>query len=274
MRHLFAWLLLYSLLAGLAFWVFGLLFLWLRQDSFIFHPQPLQFARQQELESYEMRMQTADGVELGGWLLPQPEAERGVFFLGGNAQEISGALLDLRAGLELTAAGFNYRGFGTSDGDPSEQAIRADALATFDHTVAASGIPAEDWLVVGRSLGTNPAALIASQRDVAGLALITPYDSIAEIAARLYWMYPVKRMLRHPFDTVPYTKDIAASTLVLKAQFDVVVPHASTDRLLAQWQGSAAVDVVTVPGSWHGDIDNQQQFWWELAAFKGRLRPR
>lgn len=271
-RAMIAWTLLAFVVLPLLLWLVGLLYLWSFQERFLFFPKPVAAENRAALVGSEIAFTAADGTSLAGWVVRNEGAGRGVFYLGGNAQEISGALLELRGRLDGHAvAGFNYRGFGDSAGAPAADALRADALEAFAVAVAASGVPAENWLVVGRSLGTNMAALVAGRNDVAGLVLVTPYDSIAEIAARLYWMYPVRSILRHPFDTVPLTADVKAPALVLFAERDYTVPHASTERLLKQWRGTGTVATATVPGSWHGDIVSHEGYWDELLAFSRDL---
>ena len=271
-RSMIAWTLSVFVLLPLLFWLFGLFYLWNFQERFLYFPKPVDAVNRVELAAHELSFTGDDGVKIAGWLIPKEGAERGVFYLGGNALDISDSLIELRDRMDGHAvAGFNYRGFGDSGGKPAADDLRADALAGFATAVAASGIPAENWLVIGRSLGTNMAALVAADNDVGGLVLVTPYDSIAEVAARLYWMYPVRKMLRHQFNTVPFTADVTAPTLVFFAEHDYTVPHASTQRLLDQWQGTGDVSTALVAGAWHGDIVGHEGYWRSLLEFSGRL---
>ena len=260
-------MLLWATLIALALWLAAAAFLWLSQERLIFHPRPVAAEVRSQLANFELVVPTANDIQLAGWAFPVTEASGAVFFWGGNSQEISTAVAQLPDQLGLAAAGTNYRGFGDSKGQPTAAALRADALVAFDAAVAHLGIPPQRWIVIGRSLGSHMAAYLAAHRPVAGVVLITPFDSVTNVAARLYPLFPVRLMLRHPFDTVAETAQITAPVLIVKASHDRVVPHASTARLVAGWLGNGSVAEVTILDTDHVNIDNNTQFWDELRKF-------
>ena len=85
----------------------------------------------------------------------------------------------------------HYRGYGGSSGSPSEEMISRDAMTLFDQVYATH----PHITVVGRSLGSGVAVRLASQRPAARLVLITPYNSLEELAARQFPIFPVKWLL-------------------------------------------------------------------------------
>ena len=100
-------------------------------------------------------------------------------------------------------------------------------------------------VVIGRSLGSGVAVQVASARPVARLILVTPYDSLEEIAAMNYPVFPVRWMMLDRFDSGRHAAKVTAPTLLIAAERDEVIPRASTDRLLGQssargWPGSAS----------------------------------
>ena len=125
-----------------------------------------------------------------------------------------------------------------SAGTPSEAAIVADALALFDEARREH----RDVVVVGRSLGSGVAVRVASLRPVARVVLVTPYDSIQEIAAARFAFFPVRWLLRDKFESWKYAPAVTAPTLLIAAEHDEVIPRASTELLLTRFKTGGGVD--------------------------------
>lgn len=181
---------------------------------------------------------------------------RALIYFGGNAEDVSRNLPEFaQAFPDYAVYLLNYRGFGGSGGSPSEAAIAEDALALFDQVYASHPQVA----VVGRSLGSGVAVRLASQRPVQHLILVTPYNSLEEIAARQYPWVPVKWLLKDRFESGKYAAHIRVPTLLLAASDDEVIPRASTQRLLENFpQGVALLRVV--PESGHNSISDRAQY--------------
>ena len=261
-------MLLDALYLFLAVWLGLCLLLWVGQERLIFFPRPLDNSSRESLAAHALVATADDGTKLAGWAIAADSKDAGAaIFYGGNGQEISSAVAELPGYLGLAAAGLNYRGYGDSEGKPSADALRADALVAFDAAVKRLGVPEERWIVIGRSLGSHMASFVAANRNVAAVVLITPFDSVASIAAGRYPIFPVRLMLRHHFDTLAETASISAPTLVIRASDDYVVPAKSTDRLLDGWAGSGKVTVAEIPSSGHNDIDASDTYWQGLREF-------
>jgi len=181
---------------------------------------------------------------------------RALIYFGGNAEDVSRNLPEFAEAFpEYAVYLLNYRGFGGSGGSPSEAAIAEDALALFDQVYASH----PQIAVVGRSLGSGVAVRLASQRPVQQLILVTPYNSLEEIAARQYPWVPVKWLLKDRFESGKYAAHIRVPTLLLAASDDEVIPRASTQRLLENFpQGVAVLRVV--PDSGHNSISDRAQY--------------
>jgi fermentation-respiration switch protein FrsA (DUF1100 family) len=156
-----------------------------------------------------------------------------VLYFQGN-----GGGLDLRADRfrRLTADGIglvalNYRGYGGSSGSPSEAGLIADAIAT--HDFAAARYPSDRIALWGESLGTGVAVALAAQRPVARLVLESPFTSIADIAAAVYWFAPVRWLIRDPFHSDRRIDKVTAPVLVMHGARDAIVPIAYGERLHA-----------------------------------------
>ncbi|PIF48068.1 hypothetical protein CLU80_0297 [Pseudomonas sp. 29] len=181
---------------------------------------------------------------------------RALIYFGGNAEDVSRNLPEFAEAFpDYAVYLLNYRGFGGSGGSPSEAAIAEDALALFDQVYASHPQVA----VVGRSLGSGVAVRLASQRPVQQLILVTPYNSLEEIAARQYPWVPVQWLLKDRFESGKYAAHIRVPTLLLAASDDEVIPRASTQRLLENFpQGVAVLRVV--PDSGHNSISDRAQY--------------
>jgi pimeloyl-ACP methyl ester carboxylesterase len=181
---------------------------------------------------------------------------RALIYFGGNAEDVSRNLPEFaEAYPEYAVYLLNYRGFGGSGGSPSEEAIAEDALALFDQVYASH----PQVSLIGRSLGSGVAVRLASQRPVQNLILVTPYNSLEEIAARQYPWVPVKWLLKDRFESGKYAAHIRVPTLLLAASDDEVIPRASTQRLLENFpQGVAVLRVV--PDSGHNSISDRAQY--------------
>lgn len=149
----------------------------------------------------------------------------------------------------------HYRGFGGSTGRPTERALVADALALHDRV--ASGH--RSVLVVGRSLGSGIAIQLAVRRPLTGLVLVTPYDSLLELASALYPWLPVDWLLRDRYESWRYAPEVTVPTRILVADHDDIVPIPSSDRLQARFR-PGLVTRVRVPGSDHVTILDAQAF--------------
>jgi uncharacterized protein len=160
-------------------------------------------------------------------------------------------------------AALNYRGVADSQGHPSETASVEDASQFARHLRRA--YPQARLHVVGRSLGTGVAIQLVARQDFASLQLVTPYDSMLEVAKRRFPLVPLSLLLRHQFNSLEHCKEVAAKTQVLlAAQDDVVLPERS-QKLIAAWP--TPISVETVPDSDHHNIMGLEATWLHLVDF-------
>ena len=146
--------------------------LWAAQDRLIFHPRAVHPDKRRQFENLQVQFPMPDGAILRGWMrpadAPPPENApcRLVLYFGGNSEEVSA---NIQHPLPVPADQLliNYRGFGDSDGKPSNRDLEQDALRLFDQAADRFAIPPEKICVFGRSLGTHMAAFVAAHRPVA-----------------------------------------------------------------------------------------------------------
>ena len=237
-----------SFLAIAALVYAGLLgLLWVAQDSLLFIGRGVP-PISNGLEAHEVAIDRPD-ARLQAWFVDRPDARWTLVYFGGNGEEASRGLPRL---LELGRHSFlvaNPRGYGASTGQPAETALVADALAVLDWLWAQGRARPERTIVIGRSLGSAIAVQAAASREVAGVVLLKPMDSIAAVAATHYPYFPVRTLIRHPFDSAALAGRVTAPTLVFKAERDAIVPHQHTDALMAVWPTPARV--ITLYGTTH-----------------------
>ncbi|HEY4380806.1 MAG TPA: alpha/beta hydrolase [Acidobacteriaceae bacterium] len=180
-----------------------------------------------------------------------------VLYFGGNAEDVAQSLPDFAAEFPGTAIYLlHYPGYGGSSGSPSQKSIFAAGLALYDRVHAEH----PNILVIGRSLGSGVAVWIASQRPVVRVVLVTPYDSLADAAARQYPFLPVRWMLVDKFESWRYAPQVTAPTRLIVAADDEIIPRSSSDRLRTRFRGDN-VSYVVLPDVGHNTIQESPDYW-------------
>jgi pimeloyl-ACP methyl ester carboxylesterase len=220
------------------------------QRALIYFPQPRAIDSPETL----LTLQVADAQVL---VTVRPhDGPKALIYFGGNAEDVSRNLPDFsQAFADHAIYLLHYRGYGGSSGSPSEEAIARDATSLFDMVYNAHPTIA----VVGRSLGSGVAVRLASQRPASRLILITPYNSLEDLAARQFRWFPVKWLLQDRFESWRYAAHITVPTLLIAAEHDEVIPRSSTDELYTHFaKGVATLQVI--PGTGHNSISESPQY--------------
>ncbi len=207
----------------------------------LYHPDRTRVAPE-EVGLHNLReevFRAEDGTALIAWRSLGENAPSGagaggpfVLYLHGNASNLANRADFFRL---FTEAGFgfaalSYRSFSGSEGRPSEAANIADALAYFDHLLAL-GVPADQIVLYGESLGSGVATQLAARRPVAGLILHAPYDAIDDLAAaKAPFLFP-RRVLTDRYRSIDVIGDVTAPILWLHGARDRVVPLVHGARL-------------------------------------------
>jgi pimeloyl-ACP methyl ester carboxylesterase len=206
----------------------------------------------------------ADGTRVHAWHVKSGEPL--LLYFGGNAEEVSW-MIDA-AGAEFPGASWllmDYRGYGLSGGSPSEKALVADALALYDHAAKLPGVNPKRIYAFGRSLGSGVAVALAAERPLAGIILVTPFDSLAAVAKRYYWYLPVDWMLKHRFDSIARALQLRTPLLCLIAERDEVIPAVHGERLCDAWGG--AKRKVLLAEARHNTTDSHPLYWPSIRTF-------
>ena len=202
------------------------------------------------------------GTVLRGWLV-NPGRSRVLVYFGGNGER-----LDLWR--EVVAHHFPdhttylmaYRGYGASDGQPSQRALSADAVALVDHVNERHEGARVD--LVGRSLGSGVAVHVATRRTVDHVVLVTPFDSLAATAADLFPGLPIARLIEDQWNSEAVASDLGAPVLVVRAGRDEIVRPERTDMLIGALSDPV---VVSFPDADHNNISDDPGYWTSISAF-------
>jgi uncharacterized protein len=232
------------------------LFAW--QSRLIYHPQPRQIN-----DPGSTMVLAVEGAELVVTIAPHNSLNAIVYF-GGNAEDVSLNLPFFKQIFPDTALYLlHYRGYGGSTGSPSEQRNQQDALALFNYVARHH----EDIRLIGRSLGTAMSLFVASQRPVSKQLLITPFDSLQDIASAQFPYVPVAWLLRDRYEMSVLAPTVTAPTQLLIAGRDDIIPRESSERLYARFAKGVATKVV-VPNADHNSVGNSAELWSALKALQ------
>jgi pimeloyl-ACP methyl ester carboxylesterase len=124
---------------------------------------------------------------------------------------------------------------------------------------------------MGRSLGSGVAVHVAAHREVRGVILITPFDSLLNVARHHYPFLPVKLLLRHPFDSAALAPKVKMPALVLIGRQDDIIPNPLSSALAQRWGGPA--QTVAIESVGHNDIQLDEGYWRAINIFLKDLNP-
>ena len=225
---------------GLMIYLGVMALIYFKQDSLVFLPEIDRDFRASPtdigLPFTPLQLATADGESLDGWFVPADakRSARGlVVFFHGNAGNIGHRLHYLRMFHQLGLATLiiDYRGYGLSSGNPSEQGTYLDAEAAWRHATQALGFPADRIVVFGESLGGGVAAKLATANRPAALVLASTFTSVPDMGADLYPLLPVRLLAHIRYDTLTRLSQIACPLLVIHSRSDDIIPYAHGRRL-------------------------------------------
>ncbi|RJX35530.1 MAG: alpha/beta hydrolase [Desulfarculus sp.] len=206
-------------------------------ESQIFFPEKDLYATPTALGlAYEdVWLTAADGTRLHGWHLPAPGARHLLLFCHGNAGNISHRLDNLarlqQAGLASFI--FDYRGYGRSQGSPSEAGMYQDAEAAFDWAQQKAAGQGGRVVVFGRSLGGVAAVYLATVRSPAGLILESTFTNLGDMARSFLPLPGLGGWLGKRFNSLGRAPQVRAPVLVLHGDADEIVPLALGQALFA-----------------------------------------
>ena len=208
-----------------------MLLVFLRQNALMFIP-----SRHMEgtpggvgLTYEALRLTTSDGLRIAAWYVPAPEGTEPLgtlLYCHGNAGNLSHRLDALaqfhRMGFATLI--FDYRGYGTSEGKPSEKGTYRDAQAAWAWLTEERGVKPEDIIIFGRSLGAGVGTWLAVEHTPRALVVESAFTSVADRGQELYPWLPVRLLCRLDYNNRERIQQIACPVLVAHSPHDEIMP--------------------------------------------------
>jgi abhydrolase domain-containing protein 17 len=227
-------------------YTFFALYVFFRADSMMFLPQPASYQDTKEI----LKLPVTDTEKISALYLPNSEATYTLLYIHGNASDLGDVrpLLEQLHSFGFSVFAYDYRGYGTSDGKPSEQNAYQDAEAAYTYLTQPLKIPPQQIIVYGHSLGGGSAAELAARHSMAGLILESTFTSAFRVVV------PFPLLPFDKFSTLDKLRKIHCPVLVMHGQADQTVPFhhgqtlykAASEPKLSLW----------VLGAGHDDFTN------------------
>ena len=234
-------------------------------NSMAFFPDTRTSIPAEKMPSYlrEVYIITGDSVRLQSYLLQHKgRSKRIVVYFHGNAGNISHRVRDAskiyRLGCDVLLV--SYRGYGRSEGSPSERGVYEDGISSINYITQNLGYTEEEIIIYGRSLGTAVAVYVAQNRNISHLVLVTPLSSGREYAqARGFGL--LRACAGNSFDSLGRINNISCPLLIIHGDRDRVIPRDMGLRLYRAYRGEK--QFVTINGGGHNDLqDADPELFW------------
>ena len=240
--------------------------LYLFQDKLIFmqreiSEETLNHIRSTGTNVKEINLKMQDGTSLHGWFVKNsnPQKSKLLIYFGANAEEVSYLCDEMKRYKDWSVVLLNYRGYGLSEGNPSEEHLYSDALEIYDYFSAQSNVDRSNIVVMGRSLGTGVATYLAENRNVKGLILVTPYDNLKSLIQKKAPMLPLGFMLKYRFDSLARAPLLQVPLHIITASEDKIIPPWHSEQLAAAWGGKAFIH--EIQGEDHNSLRKNDKYW-------------
>jgi len=245
-----------AVLAVLLFVYVGLAaMLYFTQRSMMYFPETIHTSPAEAglPEAEEISLTAADGVRIVGWHVAPRDGQPVILYLHGNGGALRYRVERfhrlIKEGVGLVA--IEYRGYGGSEGIPSEAGLFADAEAAY--AFAASRYRPDQLVLWGESLGTGVAVYLAAEKPVGRVILEAPFTSTAAVAAQRYWFMPVRLLMKDQFRSDERIANVSAPVLILHGLNDRTVPYAMGEQMFDLAKGNKHI-VRFIDGG-HEDLD-------------------
>ena len=252
-----------ALYAGILVWIY------LRQESLLFHPEPLpathRFDRGDDVHETVIAV---PGANLSALELRLADPKGVVFFLHGNAGNLESWFVnvDLYRRLNYDLVMLDYRGYGKSTGRiQSEAQLRADVRAVWS-SVAARYM-GKIKVIYGRSLGTALAAGLALEVQPDLTILVSPYYSMVELASQHYPLAPVS-LLRYPLNTAEDIARYRGPLILMHGELDTLISPSHSERLQTL---APQAQLIRLPKAAHGDVHESEVYLQALISVLSTL---
>jgi uncharacterized protein len=222
---------------------------------FVYAPDPTYVRPDEtELEGVdEIVLKTPDGFRLIAWSAAPEQGRPTLLYFTGNSGSVAGHADKIA---EIRGSGYgvfmlNYRGFGGSEGRPSEAANVADAGLCYE-ALLKSGVKPQDIVAYGESLGTSVATQLAAKRAVKALVLEAPFTSAVDVGRRNWWFLPLRLLMVDQYRSIDLIGGVHVPLLIVHGARDRVIPVAQAKQLYAAANLPKTLEIF--PDADHNDL--------------------
>ena len=202
--------------------------LYFLQPSFLYYPiREMAYSPGDIGLTFEkVVLHTEDDIKIAAWFIPAKAAAYTILFCHGNAGNLSHRLdsINIFNELGLNCLIFDYRGYGNSQGEPSEEGTYLDAEAAWRWLTEKKKIPPKQIIIFGRSLGGSIAANLAADVKPAGLVLESSFTSFIDMGKKFYPYMPVKLFAKFRYSTIDYVQKVRCPVMLIHSRNDEIVP--------------------------------------------------
>lgn len=243
-------------------------------NYFAFHPDNVNVLPADQLPDgvEEISVTTSDQVKIRALYLPLAGSGKVLIYFHGNAGNIYHRIPDLvqlrKAGVNVV--GVSYRGYGSSEGAPSEAGVYQDGVAVYRYVTEELGFPGSNVIVLGRSIGTTVALYVAQHHEIGGLILVTPLTNGKELAEASGLGF-VSSIAGNSFDNQARIEHVKVPLLVIHGTDDRVIPFSMGREIFDN--AATGKQFVKIEGAGHNNLQRSygQAYWPPIADFINRL---
>lgn len=235
-----------------------------------FHPDKVHLIPTEELPPgvEELTIRTKDGVLLTSLYLPSPNSNKILIYFQGNAGNIYhriSALHQLHQ-LGINVIGVGYRGYGKSEGAPSEEGIYLDGESMFQYVTDHMGFSEENIIVFGRSVGTAVAIHTVLNKKLDGIILVSPLTS-GRAQAKAMGLGSISSLAGDSFNNIEKIERIVSPLLVIHGTEDEVIPYSMGKELFDK--ANVEKEFVRIAGAGHNDLQDRfaKAYWSPIIRF-------
>jgi len=202
--------------------------LYIMQPRFLYWPvrEVPYVPSELDLDFENVVFESGDGLLLSGWYIGAEDSEFTVLFCHGNGGNIAHRLdsINIFHDMGLNCFIFDYRGYGNSQGEPSEEGTYLDAGAAYKWLTEEKRIQPDNIIILGRSLGGSIAAQLASNVGAGALIIESTFTSYADVGRKFCPYMPVRCFARFSYRTIDYIKDVRCPVMLIYSRNDEIVP--------------------------------------------------
>lgn len=227
-------------------YLFFAIYVYFRADSMIFLPQPSSYQDTKDI----IKLKSEDSTKLSATYLLNPKAKYTILYAHGNAEDLGDIkpILEKLRGYGFSVFAYDYRGYGTSEGTPSEQNAYKDIDAAYNYLTQQLKISPDKIIVIGRSVGGGSAVDLAARKPLAGLILESTFTSAFKVKV------PFPILPFDKFTNLEKIKKVKSPVLVMHGKADEVIPFSHGEQLFAAAQSPKLS--LWVEGAGHNDFDS------------------